>query len=60
VALGYSLRPKLYDVLGISHVLRNAINIVWKEILWVALQKLSLIYNIKKINERIERRDSNK
>lgn len=23
------LRPKLYDVLGISHVLRNVINIVW-------------------------------
>jgi len=26
----YSLCPKLYDVLDISHILRNTINIVWK------------------------------
>jgi len=27
----YSLRSKLYDVLGISYILRNTINIVWKK-----------------------------
>jgi len=31
-----------------------------KEILWVVFTKLSLINNIKKINERIERRESNR
>jgi len=56
----YSLRPKLYDVLGISHILRNAINIVWKRDIISCFTKLSLINNMGKINERIERRESNK
>jgi len=41
----YSLCPKLYDVLGISHILRNVINIVWKRDV------------MGKINARIERRE---
>jgi len=53
----YSLRPKLYDVLGISHILRNAINIVWKRDIISCFTKLSLINNMGKINERIERRE---
>jgi len=56
----YSLRPKLYDVLDISHILRNAINIVWKRDIMSYFTKLSLINNMRKINERIERRESNK
>ena len=56
----YFLRPKLYDVLGISHILRNAINIVWKRDIMSCFTKLSLINNMGKINERIERRESNK
>jgi len=56
----YFLRPKLYGVLGISHILRNAINIVWKKDIMRCFTKLSLINNIGKINERIERRGSNK
>jgi len=56
----YSLRPKLYDVLGISHILRNTINIAWKKDIMSCFTKLSLINNMGKINERIERRDSNK
>ena len=56
----YSLRPKLYNVLGISHILRNAINIVWKRDIMSCFIKLSLINNIGNINERIERRESNK
>jgi len=56
----YFLRPKLYDVLGISYILRNAINIVWKKDIMRCFTKLSLINNIGKINERIERRGSNK
>jgi len=52
------LRPKLYDVLGISHILRNAINIVWKRDIMSCFTKLSLINNMGKINERIERRES--
>jgi len=56
----YSLRPKLYDVLGISHILRNTINIVWKRDIMSCFTKLSLINNMRKINERIERRETNK
>ena len=43
----YSLRPKLYDALGISHILRNAINIVWKKDIMSCFPKLSLINNKK-------------
>jgi len=50
----------MYDVLGISHILRNAINIVWKRDIMRCFIKLSLINNMGKINERIERRESNK
>jgi len=53
----YSLRLKLYDVLGISHILRNAINIVWKRDIMSCFIKLSLINNMRKINERIEIRE---
>jgi hypothetical protein len=56
----YSLRPKLYDVLSISHILRDAINIVWKRDIMSYFTKSSLINNMGKINERIERRKSNK
>jgi len=56
----YSLHPKLYDVLGISQILRNAINIVWKRDIMSYFTKLSFINNMGKINERIERRDNNK
>jgi len=53
----YSLRPKLYDVLDISHILRNIINIVWKRDIMSCFTELSLINNMRKINERIERRE---
>jgi len=56
----YSLCPKLYHVLGISHILRNVINIIWKRDIMSCFTKLSLINNMKNINERIERRESNK
>jgi len=56
----YFLRLKMYDVLGISHILRNTINIVWKRDIMSCFTKLSLINNMGKINERIERRESNK
>jgi len=56
----YSLRLKLYDVLGISHILKNGINVVWKRDIMSCFIKLSLINNIGKINERIEIRGSNK
>ncbi|AES62329.1 hypothetical protein MTR_1g098490 [Medicago truncatula] len=56
----YSLRPKLYDVLGISHILRNVINIVWERDIMSCFTKLSLINDMRKINERIEKRKSNK
>jgi len=56
----YYLRPKLYDVLDISHILRNAINIVWKNDIMNCFTKLFLINNMGKINGRIERRESNK
>jgi len=56
----YSLRLKLYDVLDISQILRNAINIIWKRDIMSCFTKWSLINNIGKINERIERRESNK
>ena len=52
----YSLCPKLYDVLDISHILRNVINIVWKKDIMSCFTKLSLINNMGKINEKIERR----
>jgi len=50
----------MYDVLDISHKLRNAINIVWKIDIMSCFTKLPLINNMGKINERIERRESNK
>ena len=59
VLLIYSLRPKLYDVLVISHVLRNVINIVWGREIMICFTKLSLINGMEKINEIIERRESN-
>ena len=45
----HSLHPKLYVVLGISHLLRNAIKDIMS-----CFTKLSLINNMGKINERIE------
>lgn len=56
----YSLRPKLYDVLGISHILRNVINIVWEKDIMNCFTKLFSINDMEKINEGIERRESNK
>ena len=53
----YSLRPKLYDVLGISHILRNVINIVWEIDIMSCFTKLPLINYMGKINEWIERRE---
>jgi len=41
------------------HTLRNTINIMWKTDIMSCLTKLSLINNMGKINERIERRESN-
>jgi len=58
--VNYFLRPKFYDVLSILHILRNVINIVWKRDIMSCFTKLSLINNMRKINERIERRWSNK
>jgi len=58
--MNYSFRLKLYDVLDISHVLRNAINKVLKRDIMNCFTKLSLINNMGKINERIERKESNK
>jgi len=46
--------------LGISDILKNAINIVWKKDIMGCFTKLSLINNMGKINERMKRRDSNK
>ena len=46
----YSLRPKLYDVLSISHVLRNIINFVWEINIISCFTKLSLINGMRKIN----------
>jgi len=46
----YSLRPKLYDVLDISHILRNVINIVWEIDIMSCFTKLSLINYMGKIN----------
>ena len=51
---------KLYDALNISHILKNAINIVWKRDNMSYFTKLSLRNNMGKINERTERRESNK
>jgi len=48
----YSLRPKLYDVLGISHVLRNVINFLWERDIMSCFTNLSLINDMGKINER--------
>jgi len=56
----FSLRLKLYDVLSILHILRNAINIVWKRDIMSCFTKLSLINNMEKINEIMERRENNK
>ena len=56
----YSFRPKLYDVLDISHILGKTINIVWKRDIMSSSTKLSLISNMGKISEIIERRESNK
>jgi len=56
----YSFRPKLYDVLGISHILRNIINIVWERDIMSCFTKLSLINDMRKIKERIERWECNK
>ena len=53
----YFPRSKLYDVLSISHILRNAINIVWKNNIMSYFTKLSLINSMRKINKR---RESNK
>lgn len=36
-----SLRPKMYDVLNISHLLINAINIMWKRDIMSYIIKLS-------------------
>jgi len=58
--VSYFLRFRLYDVLDISHILRNAINIVWKRDIMSCFTKLSLINNMGKINEIIERKESNK
>jgi len=60
LTIWYFLRPKLYDVLDISHILRNTINIVWKRDIMGCFTKLSLINNMGKINERIERKESDK
>jgi len=49
-----TLRLKLYDVLDILHILRNAINIVWKRDIMSCFTKLSLINNMRKIKEKIE------
>jgi len=46
----YSLRPKLYDVLDISHVLRNIINFVSEIDIMSCFTKLSLINGMRKIN----------
>ena len=58
--LRYSLCLKLYDVLGISHILKNVINIVWEIDIMSCFTKLYLINYMGKINEGIERRESNK
>jgi len=50
----------LYDVLNISHILRNVINIVWERDTMSCFTKLSLINDMRKINEEIEGRESNK
>jgi len=50
----------MYDALGISHILRNVINIVWEIDTMSCFTKLSLINYMGKINEGIERRESNK
>ena len=39
----YSLYPKLYDVLNISHVLKNLINFEWEIYIMSRFTKLSLI-----------------
>jgi len=50
----------LYEVMGISHILRNVVNIVWERDIMSYFTKLSLINDMEKINEKIERRKSNK
>jgi len=56
----YFFCPKLYDVLNISNILRNVINIVWERDIMSCFTKLSLINDMRKINEGIEIRESNK
>jgi len=51
---------KLYDILEISYILRNVINIVWERDIMSCFIKLFLINDMRKINERIKRRKSNK
>jgi len=46
--LSYFIRPKLYDVLGILHTLRNAINFVWEKDIMSCFTKLSLINDIER------------
>jgi len=46
--------------MGISHILRNVVNIVWERDIMSYFTKLSLINDMEKINEKIERRKSNK
>jgi len=41
-------------------MLKNVINIVWKRDIMSCFTKLSIINNMEKTNERIERRESNK
>jgi len=50
----------LYNAFGISHILRNVINIVWEIDILSYFTKLSLINDMGKINEKIEKRKSNK
>jgi len=46
----YFIRPKLYDVLYISHVLKNVTNFVWERYIMSCFTKLSLINGMRKIN----------
>jgi len=50
----YSLRPKLYEVLSILHILRNTIKIVWKRDIMSCFTKLSLIKNMRKIMKELK------
>jgi len=53
----YSIRPKLCDILTISHILKNVINFLCKRhIMSFFFIKLSLINSIRKINQIIEKK----